>query len=199
MLAMVPFNTQAHDSHFVVAHLHYVLIGGFVFPMLAALYYWLPHFTGRRSVYLLSVPAFWLIFVGFNMTFLLMHLTGLMGMPRRVSTYPSAWGWDWLNLLSSVGGFGTAIGFALVLIDIVAQFRFGPHTRRNPWKARTLEWATPLPAPAYNFASLPAVSDRGDKLDPDALGPSLAAGEGYLGFAREHRQETLGVNMITGK
>src|SRR5690606_20264399 len=73
------------------------------------------------------------------------------------------------------------------------------HTRRNPWKARTLEWATPLPAPAYNFASLPAVSDRGDKLDPDALGPSLAAGEGYLGFAREHRQETLGVNMITGK
>ena len=199
MLAMVPFNTQAHDSHFVVAHLHYVLIGGFVFPMLAALYYWLPHFTGRRSVYRLSVPAFWLIFIGFNMTFLLMHVTGLMGMPRRVSTYPSAWGWDWLNLLSSVGGFVTAIGFGLVLIDIITQFRFGRHETRNPWKAGTLEWATPIPPPAYNFAALPEITERADRVDPNALGHILAGGEGYLGFARENRQETLGVDMMTGE
>jgi cytochrome c oxidase subunit I+III len=92
MLAMVPFNTQAHDTYFVVAHLHYVLVGGFVFPMLAALYYWLPHISGRQSLYKLSIPAFWLIFIGFNLTFFLMHLTGLMGMPRRISTYPSNWG-----------------------------------------------------------------------------------------------------------
>ena len=198
MLAMVPFNSQAHDSYFVVAHLHYVLVGGFVFPMLAALYYWLPHFTGRRSVYRLSVPAFWLILVGFNLTFFLMHLTGLMGMPRRISTYPSNWGWDWLNLLSSVGGFLMTMGFALVLIDIVMQFRFGRRSTRNPWKARTLEWAMPTPAPAYNFASLPAIAQRADDLDTNAVGRDLAGGAGYLGFPRADRQETLGVDMMTG-
>ena len=199
MLAMVPFNTQAHDTHFVVAHLHYVLVGGFVFPMLAALYYWLPHFSGRASVYRLSVPAFWLIFIGFNVTFFLMHLTGLMGMPRRVSTYPSNWGWDWLNLLSSFGGFLMTMGFALVLADIIMQFRFGIRGSRNPWDAGTLEWATPTPPPSYNFASLPSVSARADGLDIETLGRDLASGRGYLGFARDGRQETLGVDMMTGK
>lgn len=198
MLAMVPFNTQAHDTYFVVAHLHYVLVGGFVFPMLAALYYWLPHFTGRRSVYRLSVPAFWLIIIGFNLTFFLMHLTGLMGMPRRISTYPSNWGWDWLNLLSSIGGFLMTMGFALVLIDIVMQFRFGKRTGRNPWKARTLEWAMPTPAPSYNFAALPEIDRRADDLDSNDLGRDLAGGKGYLGFPRQGRQETLGVDMVTG-
>ena len=198
MLAMVPFNTQVHDTHFVVAHLHYVLVGGFVFPMLAALYYWLPHLTGRRSVYALSIPAFWLILIGFNLTFFLMHLTGLMGMPRRISTYPSNWGWDWLNLASSFGGFLMTMGFALVLIDIVMQFRFARHGSRNPWKARTLEWAMPTPPPAYNFAAIPALAGRADDVDPNALGRELAAGKGYLGFPRANRQETLGVDMMTG-
>ncbi|WP_417309281.1 cytochrome c oxidase subunit I [Devosia sp.] len=199
MLAMVPFNTQAHDSYFVVAHLHYVLVGGFVFPMLAALYYWLPHFTGRSSVYRLSVPAFWLILIGFNLTFFLMHLTGLMGMPRRISSYPSNWGWDWLNLLSSFGGFIMTMGFALVLIDIIMQFRFGRRTRRNIWQARTLEWAMPTPPPAYNFAALPTVTTRADDLDPGKLGAALSGGDGYLGFARAGRQETLGVDMMSGE
>lgn len=199
MLAMVPFNTQAHDSYFVVAHLHYVLVGGFVFPMLAALYYWLPHFTGRRSVYGLSIPAFWLILIGFNLTFFLMHLTGLMGMPRRISTYPSNWGWDWLNLLSSVGGFLMTMGFALVLIDIIMQFRFGRRTGRNPWKARTLEWAMPTPPPPYNFAAIPEINARADDLDINALGGELAGGRGYLAFPRADRQETLGVDMMTGE
>ncbi|SEP64251.1 cytochrome c oxidase subunit I+III [Devosia sp. YR412] len=199
MLAMVPFNSQAHDTYFVVAHLHYVLVGGFVFPMLAALYYWLPHVTGRRSVYSLSVPAFWLILVGFNLTFFLMHLTGLMGMPRRISTYPSNWGWDWLNLLSSVGGFLMTMGFALVLIDIIMQFRFGRRTSRNPWKARTLEWAMPTPAPSYNFAAIPEIAGRADDLDVNVLGRDLAGGKGYLGFTRADRQETLGVDMMSGE
>ncbi|MET3926732.1 cytochrome c oxidase subunit I [Devosia sp. 2618] len=199
MLAMVPFNTQAHDSYFVVAHLHYVLVGGFVFPMLAALYYWLPHFTGRRSVYRLSIPAFWLILIGFNLTFFLMHLTGLMGMPRRISTYPSNWGWDWLNLLSSFGGFLMTMGFALVLIDIIMQFRFGHRSTRNPWKARTLEWAMPTPPPPYNFAAIPQIETRADDLDTNRLGGELAGGAGYLGFPRAGRQETLGVDMMTGE
>ena len=199
MLAMVPFDTQAHDSHFVVAHLHYVLVGGFVFPMLAALYYWLPHLTGRMPEFRLAVPAFWLIVVGFNLTFFLMHLTGLMGMPRRVYTYPAGLGWDWLNLLSSIGGFITAFGFALVLVDVVLQFRFGRRFHRNPWRAGTLDWATPIPAPLYNFASLPEIDHRADNYDPAALGPHLARGEGYLGFARNMDMELLGVDPVTGR
>jgi cytochrome c oxidase subunit I+III len=198
MVAMVPFDSQAHDTHFVVAHLHYVLVGGFVFPMLAAIYYWLPHFTGRLSVHRLSIPAFWLIIIGFNLTFLLMHLTGLMGMPRRISTYPSNFGWDWLNLLSSVGGFILSMGFALVLADIVLQFRFGRRRPRDPWRAATLEWATPIPPPPYNFAALPRIDTRGDMLAPRELAPCLAGGRGYLGFAREGRQETLGIDITTG-
>jgi len=199
MLAMVPFNWQAHDTHFVVAHLHYVLVGGFVFPMMAAAYYWLPHVTGRVSDHTLSVPAFWLIFAGFNLTFFLMHLTGLLGMPRRVDAYPAEAGWDWLNLVSSVGSFVMAAGFALFVVDLVVQVRFGTAFRRNPWRARTLEWATPTPPPSYAFASLPAVGDRADRIDVDGLGGALAGGGGYLAFARNGWMETLGVDMTTGR
>ncbi len=198
MLAMVPFNTQAHDSYFVVAHLHYVLVGGFVFPMLAGIYHWMPHISGRQSLYKLSIPAFWLIFIGFNLTFFLMHLTGLMGMPRRISTYPSNWGWDWLNLLSSVGGFILTMGFCLVLADIVLQFRFGRYFRRDPWRAQTLEWATATPPPSYNFAAIPRIDERADGLEPGKIGPVLAGGFGYLGFVRNDDQETMGVDMLTG-
>jgi cytochrome c oxidase subunit I+III len=198
MLAMVPFNTQAHDSYFVVAHLHYVLVGGFVFPMLAGIYHWLPHISGKQSLYKLSIPAFWLIFIGFNLTFFLMHLTGLMGMPRRISTYPSNWGWDWLNLLSSVGGFILTMGFCLVLADIVLQFRFGRWFRRDPWQAQTLEWATATPPPSYNFAAIPRIDERADGLEPGKIGPVLAGGFGYLGFVRNGDQETMGVDMLTG-
>ena len=108
----------------------------------------------------LSIPAFWLVFVGFNLTFFLMHLTGLLGMPRRIYTYPADEGWNWLNLLSSVGGFIMTIGFALVVIDLVAQLRYGRRVRRDPWSAATLEWAMPIPPAPYAFASIPA-SDTG--------------------------------------
>ncbi|WP_417582183.1 cytochrome c oxidase subunit I [Pelagibacterium sp.] len=199
MLAMVPFDQQAHDSYFVVAHLHYVLVGGFVFPMLAAVYYWLPHITGRETMHRISVPAFWLIFVGFNLTFFMMHLTGLMGMPRRVYTYPSNFGWDWLNLLSSIGGFILTMGFALFAVDMILQFRFGRGFRRNIWKASTLDWAMPTRPTSYGFASLPRIDKRADTIDPDTLGPKLAAGSGYLGFVRHNRMETLGVDMTTGR
>ena len=199
MLAVVPFNWQVHDTQFVVAHLHYVLVGGFVFPMLAAAYYWLPHITGRRSVYRLSVPAFWLILIGFNLTFFLMHLTGLLGMPRRVFTYTQESGWTALNLLSSVGAFVLAVGFALVLADFIMQLRFGPRSERNPWNAGTLEWAQPTPAPAYAFASLPHIEQRADGLNIDQMGSELASGRGYLGFARDDRMETLGVDMASGR
>ncbi|MFN4171768.1 MAG: cytochrome c oxidase subunit I [Pseudorhodobacter sp.] len=199
MLAMVPFNWQAHDSYFVVAHFHYVLVGGFVFPMLAGLYYWMPHVTGRLSVHRLSVPAFWLIFIGFNLTFLIMHLTGLLGMPRRIYTYMGHEGWTVLNLISSIGSFILTMGFALIAIDILLQRRHAPRFRRNPWQAGTLEWATPTPPAAYGFASLPRVEERADRLNPGAVGRRLAAGQGYLGFARNGWQETLGINVTTGE
>lgn len=199
MLAMVPFNLQVHDTHFVVAHLHYVLVGGFIFPMMAATHYWLPHITGRVSDHRIAVPAFWLIFVGFNLTFFLMHLTGLLGMPRRVATYSSEMYWDWLNLLSSIGSFLMTIGFALFAIDLLLQARFGRRFGRNPWAARTLEWATPTPPPSYAFASLPRIEDRADRADPHRLGAELAAGRGYLPFARNGWMETLAVEMSSGR
>lgn len=199
MLAMMPFDKQAHDTHFVVAHFHYVLIGGFVFPMLAGLYYWLPHISGRFPVHHLSKPAFWLIFIGFNATFLVMHFTGLLGMPRRVHAYAADSGWEIYNLISSVGGFVMTIGFALVLIDIISQFRYGRGFRRNPWKATTLDWAMPTPPSLYNFASLPHIDCRADMLEPDRIGNELAAGRGYLGFVREGRMETLAVSMASGR
>jgi len=199
MLAMVPFNWQAHDSYFVVAHFHYVLVGGFVFPVLAALYYWMPHVTGRLSVHRLSVPAFWLIFAGFNVTFLTMHLTGLLGMPRRVYTYMGYEGWTALNLISSIGSFALTMGIALIAIDILLQRRHGPRFRRDPWRAGTLEWAMPTPPAAYGFASIPRISERADWLSPGDVGRRMAAGQGYLGAARNGWQETLGVDITTGE
>jgi cytochrome c oxidase subunit I+III len=198
MLAIVPFNWQAHDSYFVVAHLHYVVAGAFAFPMLAALYYWLPLLTGRTAVHRLSVPAFWLIFIGFNLTFFLMHLVGLLGMPRRVYTYPGHEGWIWLNLLSSVGGFIMTIGFGLLVIDLLVQLRYGRRVRRDPWGAATLEWAMPIPPVPYAFASIPDVDTRADRVVPGELALSLVRGEGYLGFTRNGWQETLGVHITSG-
>jgi len=198
MLAMVPFDAQAHDTAFVTAHLHYVLVGGFVFPMLAAAYYWLPHVTGRQRVMRVGEAAFWLIFVGFNMTFFLMHLTGLLGMPRRIDTYSAEMGWTWLNLLSSVGGFVQAFGFALFLIDVVLQIRLGRRHDRDPWGADTLEWAMATPAPAYNFASLPTVASREPLADAPDLALRLARGEGMLATARHDWRETLAVDMTSG-
>jgi len=196
MVAIVPFDEQVHDTHFVVAHLHYVLIGGFVLPVIAAIYYWLPQATGRLPVFGIGKTAFWMIFAGFNLTFLVMHWTGLLGMPRRVFTYAPGLGWDVPNLISSVGAFILTIGFALVALDIFLQLRHGKSFRRDPWTAGTLEWCMPTPPAPYNFASLPHVTSR-DPLHHDATLPQcLAAGEGYLGRVREGRMETLVVSMV---
>ncbi|MEB2846702.1 cytochrome c oxidase subunit I [Rhizobiales bacterium RZME27] len=199
MLAMVPFDWQAHDTHFVVAHLHYVLVGGFVFPMLAMAYYWVPHLSGKQPVQHLSHAAFWMVFIGFNVTFFFMHLTGLLGMPRRIFEYPAGFGWETLNFISSMGSFLMAMGFALVALDFILLFKFGRPFRRNPWRAGTLEWAMPTPPPSYNFASIARIDNRADLLDPDRIGPRLAAGDGYLGIPRHDRMEVLGVDPISGE
>lgn len=189
MLAIVPFNWQAHDTAFVTAHLHYVLIGGFVFPMMAAAVYWMPLFTGRAAVRGLGPAAFWLILIGFHGTFFIMHLTGLLGMPRRIDVYPDNPEWIWPNLVSSFFGFVMAAGFALFALDLVLQALFGAKARRNPWGADTLEWAMPMPAPSYNIASLPL---------PGQSALQLARGEGMLPGAPRARRETLVVDAISG-
>jgi cytochrome c oxidase subunit I+III len=199
MLAIVPFNWQVHDTQFVVAHLHYVLVGGFVFPMIAAIYYWFPHVTGRKTNDLLGASAFWLIFIGFNATFFIMHLTGLLGMPRRIYTYPPAHGWDVPNLISSIGGFVMAIGFAVLLIDFVVSWFVGRRAPPNPWRAETLEWAMPRPPTFYNFASQPPVVDRTPLWTNPKLGAEAAAGLHLLPGDIATRQETIGVDILTGE
>jgi len=196
MLALVPFNWQVHDTHFVVAHLHYVLVGGMFFPLMAGLYYWLPHLSGRMPSKILGLWGFWLTFIGFNATFLLMHLTGLLGMPRRVYTYEAGLGWDWLNLLSSVGGFVMSAGIALIILDVVLHFRFGKKAGRNPWNADTLEWATRTPPSSYNFLSQPHVETRHPMWEQSDLPDTIAAGAHGLADIGHGRREIYGTDAL---
>ena len=198
MVAIVPFDWQAHDTAFVVAHLHYVLVGGFVFPLLAAAYYWLPHFSGRNRFFRLGETAFWLIFAGFHLTFFAMHWAGLSGQRRRIFSYSAEAGWSDINLLSSIGSFILAFGFALTLIDLCLQLFLGARGPRNPWRATTLEWAMTTPPPAYNFASQPHVTSRDPLVQQENLAVQLARGEGYLGDLSRGRRETLAVDMVSG-
>ena len=199
MLALVPFNWQVHDTHFVVAHFHYVLVGGMLFPLLAGVYYWLPHFSGRMPSERLSKIGFWVTFVGFNGTFLVMHWTGLLGMPRRVYTYDSGLGWDLPNLISSVFSFLMAFGVATVLLDIALHFRFGRKAPPNPWGADTMEWAMTMPPPSYNFASQPALPMRHPLWDAPELPDTVAEGRHALAEAGHGRRETLGSDPVSGR
>lgn len=199
MVALIPFNVQVHDTHFVVAHMHYVLIGGAVFPLMAAAYYWLPHLTGRMPSARMGATAFWFVFIGFNLTFLPMHLTGLLGMPRRVFTYSEDSGWDLLNLVSSMGGFVQAIGFGIFLLDIVLHARKGDRARRNPWEAGTLEWAMRMPPPSYNFASIPDIRGRYPVWDDPSLGDDIRKGGGWLSTFPPPTRQTLSVDVLTGE
>ncbi|MBV2128449.1 cytochrome c oxidase subunit I [Arsukibacterium indicum] len=199
MLALVPFNWQVHDTHFVVAHMHYVLVGGMFFPLIAGLYYWLPLVSGRMPSAVVGRWGFWLTFGGFNMTFLLMHLTGLLGMPRRVYTYESGVGWDSLNLLSSIGGFIMAIGVALVLLDLLLHFWFGKRASANPWQADTLEWALDMPPAQYNFASLPSVSSRQPLWRDPQLAERIRTGQEGLADADSGLRETYGTSPVSAQ
>jgi cytochrome c oxidase subunit 1 len=160
MLAAVPLNTQVHDTFFVVAHLHYVLIGGAVFPLFGAYYYWYPKITGRMLSERLGRWVFGLFFIGFNLTFFPMHVLGLHGMPRRIYTYSTALGWGPLNLTASLGALLMAGGVILFIVDAVRALRVGAAAADNPWGAGTLEWATSSPPPNSNFLRPPTVAGR---------------------------------------
>ena len=159
-LASIPIDLQVHDTYYVVAHFHYVLIGGAVFPLLGGIYYWFPKMTGRMLSERLGVINFWTLFIGFNITFFPMHLLGFMGMPRRVYTYPSYMGWNTLNLISSGGAVLLVSGGILLVSNVVRSLRVGAFAGDNPWDADSLEWATSSPPPVYNFVEIPIVEGR---------------------------------------
>jgi cytochrome c oxidase subunit I+III len=158
MVGAVPFDLQTHDTFFVVAHFHYVLIGGSVFPLFAALYHWMPKITGRMTSERLGTISFWLFFVGFNVTFFPMHILGFEGMPRRVYTYPAETGWATLNLVATMGVVFLTAGVLVFVIDVVRSVWAGAVAGDNPWQASTLEWATTSPPPSCNFVNPPTVA-----------------------------------------
>jgi cytochrome c oxidase subunit I+III len=176
MVAVLPFDWQVTDSYFVVAHFHYVLNGAVVFPIFGALYYWLPKMTGRLLSERLGKLSFWVMFVGFNITFFPMHILGFLGMPRRIYTYNDGLGWGGLNAMVSIGSLIFGLGTAITLYNwLVSRFRGAP-AGDDPWKADSLEWSTTSPPPHYNFASIPLVASRHPLWDQRPL-PFAESGE----------------------
>jgi cytochrome c oxidase subunit I+III len=198
MTASVPVDWQLTDTYFVVAHLHYVLIGINLMGVLGAVYYWFPKFTGRMLSETLGKLNFWLVFIGFNVAFFPMHITGLMGMPRRIYTYPDGLGWSTPNLIETIGAFILAIGILTLLINVRVSLRRGAPAGPNPWDAPTLEWSMPSPPPPYNFVVIPSVASR-HPLWEKRLGEG--DGESVLdrGLVLDDHHETLGVTAMDGE
>jgi cytochrome c oxidase subunit I len=160
MLAVAPFDFQLSDTYFVVGHFHWVLIGGTLFGAFAGLHYWYPKVTGRMLSERLARWQFWLLYLGFILTFGPMHLSGMLGMPRRIFTYEVDRGWDFLNQLATLGALLQAPSYAIFLYNVIGSWRHGRPAGDNPWDAWTLEWATTSPPPAYNFEATPTVHSR---------------------------------------
>jgi cytochrome c oxidase subunit 1/cytochrome c oxidase subunit I+III len=157
---IIPVDWQAHNTYYVVGHIHYVLIGSNVFPVFAGFYYWLPKMTGRMMNEKLGKWSFWIMFIGFNVGFFPMHNLGLMGMPRRIATYAPGLNFGPLNMLVTVGAFVFGIGILLSIINLFVSLRTGAPAGRNPWNADTLEWSTDSPPKPYGSAHIPMVASR---------------------------------------
>jgi cytochrome c oxidase subunit 1 len=160
MLSAAPFDWQLGNSYFVVAHFHYVIVGGILFTVFAALYYWFPKMTGRMCDETLGKLHFWLFLIGFHLTFDFMHIPGLLGMPRRIYTYEPGRGWDIWNLIVTIGVFFQALGTLVFVANLLWSYFKGKAAGNDPWDAWTLEWSTNSPPPAYNFATIPAIKSR---------------------------------------
>lgn len=199
MVALAPFDFQAHDTFFVVGHLHYVLIGGTVFPIIAGLYYFFPLINGKKLSDRLGKIAFWITFTGFNVTFLPMHITGLRGMPRRVFTYSSGLGFDALNMISSLGAAILSVGFAIIVWDVLRPKGKEPPSERNPWGAGTLEWLPEMPAKPWGVRSIPEIDSRYPLWDQPNFMRDVDQGRFYLPDADDERRETIVTTPIDAK
>lgn len=195
MVALVPFDWQAHDTYFIVAHLHYVLIGGMLFPVVAGIYYYYPLLNARKLSDRLGKIAFWLMFSGFNIAFFPMHLAGLRGMPRRVFTYPAEIGWDWFNLISTIGAFVFAAGVAIVVVDVLRPKHRQPKDEQNPWNAGTLEWISE-PEEKWGVRSIPIIKSRYPIWDQPDIIEDIKAGRFYLPDAKDGARETLVTSVL---
>jgi cytochrome c oxidase subunit I+III len=167
MFVAIPFDQQMTDTYFVVAHFHYIIFGAAVFPIFGGMYYWFPKVTGRMYFERPGQISFWLIFIGTNLLFFPMHIVGLLGMPRRVYTYPGDMGWTAYNVIESIGGVLTAIGILTLFANLVVSYRRGPLAPIDPWHGPTLEWTIPSPPPDYNFAAIPTVRSAYPNWDRD--------------------------------
>ncbi len=195
MTGSVPVDWQLNDTYFVVAHIHYVLIGINVFPVIGGLYFWFPKMTGRMLDERLGLWNFWTMFIGFNLAFLPMHVTGLLGMPRRIYTYPAGVGWDTLNMITSIGAFIFAIGVLLTFVNVMVSLRRGRAAGANPWDAPTLEWSVSSPPPPYNFAVIPTVASR-HPLWESRLEESHGESSLDKGLMLDHGRETIAVTPL---
>jgi cytochrome c oxidase subunit 1 len=160
MMAASPFDWQLSLSYFVVAHFHYVIVGGILFALFAAFYYWYPKMTGRMLSERLGKWHFWLFLIGFHLTFDVMHIPGVLGMPRRIYTYEPGRGWDTLNSIITIGAFIQALAILVFLANLVISYFRGARADNDPWDAWTVEWSISSPPPTYNFATVPTVASR---------------------------------------
>jgi cytochrome c oxidase subunit I+III len=158
MFVAIPFDQQVTDTYFIIAHFHYIIFGAAVFPIFAGMYYWFPKVTGRMYFEKPGQISFWLIFAGTNLLFFPMHIVGLLGMPRRVYTYPGNLGWEPYNLAETIGGYLTAAGILVLFGNLVVSYRRGAAAGPDPWHGPTLEWTTSSPPPEYDFAVVPKVT-----------------------------------------
>jgi cytochrome c oxidase subunit 1 len=190
--SIVPSDYQQQDTYYIVAHFHQVLFGGAIFGLFAGAYYWFPKFTNRMLSESLGKLHFWIMLIGFNLTFQPMMVLGLLGMPRRVQTYESGYGWGFWNMMATVGAFMIAASILVFMFNVVKSLRSGEIASEDPWDARTLEWTIPSPPPSYNFAKIPQVHSLDDfwhrkyAEDPTGIPVPVPAG------ASDHGDESHG-------
>ncbi|MGH2864614.1 MAG: cytochrome c oxidase subunit I [Solirubrobacteraceae bacterium] len=193
-VAAIPFDQQVNASYYIVAHFHFVIFGGAVFPILGGMYYWFPKVTGRMYYERVGQASFWLSFVGTWVTFFPMHIVGIDGMPRRIYTYAASTGWGPLNLLESVGSYVLAGGLLLVIVNLAVSLFKGQPAGDDPWNGDTLEWATSSPPPPYNYAVIPSVSSAypmWDRPDRERDMARLERSQGVLARGHETPASTV--------